>query len=160
MDESTIIILSSDHGEAFYEHKQFTHVKVYWQEGIHVPFLIYIPYGHEMDFSTDELNNIEDNSKFFISNNDIFPTVLDLLNLPAPAGLVGQSLLKPYKERMNFIIFDYENNFAAIHSHSGEKFYIDNNKKQVRITNIRRDPLELNPEYVKIDKRYVVADVL
>ena len=160
MDESTIIILSSDHGEAFYEHKQFTHVKVYWQEGIHVPFLIYIPDGLKKYFGADELNNLEENSKLFISNNDIFPTVLDLFNVTAPAGLVGQSLLKPYTDRMNFIIFDYENSFAAIHSHTGEKFYVDNTKKQIRVTNIRRDPLEQNPEYVKIDKSYVVDDVL
>jgi arylsulfatase A-like enzyme len=125
-----------------------------------VPFLIYIPDGLKKYFSTDELNNLEENSKLFISNNDIFPTVLDSFNLPAPAGLVGQSLLKPYRERMNFIIFDYENSFAAIHSHSGEKFYVDNTKKQVRITNIQRDPLEQSPEYVKIDKSYLVDDVL
>ena len=151
LDQETVIILTADHGEAFYEHGQFIHTKVYWQEGIHVPFIIYIPEPLKQYFTDEELRNLENNRQRFISTSDIFPTVLDMFNVPPGKGLVGSSLLKEYPERFNYVIWDYEKNFAAINSHSGEKYYVNNPRKRIRYTDIKNDPDEKQPKYIDLD---------
>jgi len=77
--DHTIIIVTADHGEEFYEHGGIVHEKLY-DETIHVPLLIYVP-----------------NSKPRIISNqvglvDITPTVLSILGLPEPQYIDGRSL--------------------------------------------------------------------
>jgi len=59
--------------------------------------------------------------------------------------------LKEYPERFNYVIWDYEKNFAAINSHSGEKYYVNNPRKRIRYTDIKNDPDEKQPKYIDLD---------
>ncbi|MFT5042948.1 MAG: arylsulfatase A-like enzyme [Hyphomicrobiaceae bacterium] len=43
--ENTIIIVTSDHGEEFFEHGNCDHVRFVYEESVHVPLIIYVP-GH------------------------------------------------------------------------------------------------------------------
>jgi arylsulfatase A-like enzyme len=45
MDQNTMIVILSDHGESFGEHGLFQHLNALYWEAIHVPFIIYWP-GH------------------------------------------------------------------------------------------------------------------
>jgi glucan phosphoethanolaminetransferase (alkaline phosphatase superfamily) len=157
LDQNTVIIMSADHGEAFYQHKQFIHTKVYWQEGIHVPFVVHIPDSLKQYFSSEELSNLDTNRDSFVSTSDIFPTVLDIFNVPAGKRLTGRSLLKEYAEHFNYVIWDFENQFAAINSHSGKKYYVDNERKRIRYTDIRNDPDEREPKYIEFEDPLVKA---
>lgn len=67
---NTILIVTSDHGEEFYDHGGFEHCETLYNELLRVPALIVgpgIPEGAEIDRITDSL--------------DIFPTVLALAGL-------------------------------------------------------------------------------
>ena len=41
--ENTVILLTSDHGEEFFEHGNCDHVRFVYNEVLHVPYMIYVP---------------------------------------------------------------------------------------------------------------------
>ena len=83
----TAIIVTSDHGEAFGEHKMWRHGSELWEELIRVPFVVYVP-GVAPGHVAVRRSAI-----------DLVPTMLELMGVPAPAGtepndfLSGVSLL-------------------------------------------------------------------
>src|SRR5262245_50401417 len=77
----TLVVLVSDHGEEFLEHGQVMHGLSQYEESVRVPFLLWGP-GVPRDVRVAET----------VSLVDVMPTVLDLLGVPAPAALDGESL--------------------------------------------------------------------
>lgn len=79
--ENTLIIFASDHGEAFSERGLEGHARYVYRETTEVPFIVSFPFrlepGVEVSTRTE--------------NVDIWPTVLDLLGLPAMEDVDGQS---------------------------------------------------------------------
>jgi arylsulfatase A-like enzyme len=67
---NTIIIITADHGEEFYEHGGFTHSTTLYEEAIHVPLIIYYP----QKFSA---KRIETPVMIF----DVFATLLEILEI-------------------------------------------------------------------------------
>ena len=95
----TVIVFTSDHGEAFREHDQVGHTGSILDEEIHVPFWIDAPKVERLPAEAAELDDDADRLAF---HTDVTPTILDLLGLydapdlaPFVHGLVGQSLLRP-----------------------------------------------------------------
>ena len=80
--DDTIVILTSDHGEEFWDHGSCEHVKTVYNELLRVPLLIRIPGGSARTQRAPVAASIS-----------ILPTVLDALALPIPSGLDGKSLL-------------------------------------------------------------------
>jgi len=79
--EESMIILCSDHGEEFWEHGGFEHGHQLYDEVIHVPLIVRgggFPKGERVDG--------------LCSNIDVFPTVLDWLNITAPDELNAHNL--------------------------------------------------------------------
>jgi arylsulfatase A-like enzyme len=94
----TIIVFTSDHGEAFREHGQIGHTGSVLDEEIHVPFWIDAPPGTLSDAEAAALAGARDRLAF---HTDVTPTLLDLLGLwDAPelagfrAAMVGRSLVR------------------------------------------------------------------
>jgi glucan phosphoethanolaminetransferase (alkaline phosphatase superfamily) len=94
----TVIVFTSDHGEAFREHGQLGHTGAVFEEEIHVPTWIDAPPGLLTDAEIASLRASEDRIVF---HTDVTPTVLDLLGVadePAFAryreAMVGSSLLR------------------------------------------------------------------
>lgn len=79
--EKTIVIITSDHGEAFGEKGEWTHGFFAYDNTIHIPLFLFYP-GIEPKMVQENACHI-----------DIFPTVCDLLGLPVPAHIQGESLL-------------------------------------------------------------------
>jgi arylsulfatase A-like enzyme len=81
----TLVILTSDHGEAFGEHLglAFEHNASVYDEVLHVPLIIVPPNGSPAERRTDVASLV-----------DVLPTTLDALALPCPDGLAGRSLLE------------------------------------------------------------------
>lgn len=77
---STIVVLAADHGEEFDEHGGRYHGSTLFEEQIHVPLLISVPgvAPREIDRPVELI--------------DIAPTVLNLLDIPAPARMRGTDL--------------------------------------------------------------------
>jgi arylsulfatase A-like enzyme len=78
--DHTILIFTSDHGEALYEHKLVEHWDVIYNEVIQVPLLIRIPGAQPRTVSQ------------YASLIDLMPTIMELLNLPIPE-VQGTSLV-------------------------------------------------------------------
>lgn len=95
LSKNTIVVLRSDHGEEFYEHGQFAHQNRLYQETIHTPLVIRLPFG--VSGKIDKLSQ----------DIDLMPTLLDLLGMEFPVQLQGESLI-PLIENPNFSIRDYQ----------------------------------------------------
>lgn len=97
--DNTIVIFTSDHGEAFGEHGCVAHFYCHYQETVAIPFWIYIPQQLQQRFATERLRTALSRN---VSNLDIVPTVLTLFGMhQSPeiqrlaASLPGQSLFEP-----------------------------------------------------------------
>jgi arylsulfatase A-like enzyme len=81
--EDTAIVMTADHGEAFYEHGMLYHGSEIWNELVRVPLIIYVPGAEPRRVSVNR------------SHIDITPTIIELMAQPVPedAELRGKSLL-------------------------------------------------------------------
>jgi arylsulfatase A-like enzyme len=81
--DDTLLILSSDHGEEFYEHGAWTHRLSLHSEVLEVPLILRFPGDWRAGLRIGET----------AQHVDLLPTVLDYLGLPIPNELAGRSLL-------------------------------------------------------------------
>ncbi|MBX7168209.1 MAG: sulfatase-like hydrolase/transferase [Pirellulales bacterium] len=83
--EDTLVIVTSDHGEGLGEHQVFGHCFRMYENELAVPLIVKLP-GHNDPQIVGER----------VSQIDVLPTVIDVLELPArDEALDGQSLLDP-----------------------------------------------------------------
>jgi len=74
----TLVVITSDHGEAFGEHGRFLHDSLY-EEAVHVPLILRHPHRRASRISGT------------FSQLDLAPTLLDLLDVPRPVSFQGRS---------------------------------------------------------------------
>jgi len=84
LDESTVVVFLSDHGEQFFEHGGYVHNNLY-QHTLHVPLIFRFPEALGFVPGT----RVEG----LVQLVDVLPTVLELLELPSLEHLQGRSLL-------------------------------------------------------------------
>ena len=82
--DNTLIILMSDHGEAFGEHGSLGHDASLFEEMIRIPLIVKLPRSLHGGVVVSEMAR----------GVDIFPTVLDVVGLDPIPGLGGSSLLR------------------------------------------------------------------
>ena len=83
LDDGTLIVLLSDHGEEFYEHRGFGHGHELYGEVIRVPLILRLPDALPGGMRV----------KRQVRLIDVMPTVLDLLGIESGAHLEGESLM-------------------------------------------------------------------
>jgi arylsulfatase A-like enzyme len=86
--DKTLVVIASDHGEAFYEHGGEGHGRNLYSEVTVTPWILSPPFNLKGGVTVEP----------WVRNVDIFPTVFDLLGLPAYPSAQGQSLV-PLIER-------------------------------------------------------------
>jgi arylsulfatase A-like enzyme len=99
-DENTLLIITADHGEEFWDHQKRGHGKSLYKEVIQVPLLIYFPVK----------DRIHKRIKLNVSNMDILPTVRNYLGIESNEIEEGLDLTplirgeskKHYKKRYIF----------------------------------------------------------
>ena len=79
--ESTLVAVTSDHGEAFGEHDEFTHGPYCYDSTLHIPLLLRWPGGAGAGTRDTAL----------VSLVDLFPTLLGAMDLGVPAAIDGRS---------------------------------------------------------------------
>jgi arylsulfatase A-like enzyme len=79
----TIVVVASDHGEAFDEHGTEGHARNLYSETVRTPLLISLPIRLKQGIRVDTP----------VENVDIWPTVMELVGLPSVPGNQGRSLL-------------------------------------------------------------------
>ena len=82
--DNSLIVVTSDHGEAFGERKHIEHGTSVYQDQVHVPLIIKYP-----------LSSRKTVIDKYVSGVDLMPTVLDVLGYEIPGELQGVSLLRP-----------------------------------------------------------------
>ena len=81
-DGNTLVVVTSDHGEALGDHGESTHGIFAYESTLKVPLILYYP-----PLLTPRVVDAA------VSHVDILPTMLEALALPAASGLRGRSLL-------------------------------------------------------------------
>ncbi len=90
--DQLMIIITSDHGEEFYEHGAWGHGPHLYQESIRIPLIIKFPQGQ---WSKKEINHI-------VRLTDVAPTILEALGLKWPKDMWdGRSLIPILKGKEN-----------------------------------------------------------
>ena len=78
--DSSLIIITSDHGELFGEHGIYGHRVALYEGGIRVPLLIKFPFSVKAN-----------RENRMITLSDLYPTILSICNLPIPSGISGKA---------------------------------------------------------------------
>lgn len=82
--ESTVVLVTSDHGESLGEHEYyFDHGEDVFEPCLRIPLILRVP--GQKPIKDDRL----------ASTLDIIPTILDAVKVSYPPGLAGRSLLEP-----------------------------------------------------------------
>jgi choline-sulfatase len=148
--ENALIVVVGDHGEGLGEHHENTHGIFLYDSTTHVPLIVKMP-GKlpAKPGSVKTLNMVEAQ----VRTTDILPTITDLLQVPPPEVLDGESL-KPYfpgtesKDRIAIGETDYPLRFgwSPLRSVRAEGFkFIDAPRPE--LYDLRADPGELGNQY-------------
>ena len=87
--QDTVVLVTSDHGEALYEHRRMLHNNTVYDEMLRVPFILRLPGGHLPDgVDLDRYATLA----------DLTPTLLAAASIEPPATLEGADLLQPVAE--------------------------------------------------------------
>jgi arylsulfatase A-like enzyme len=82
--DETMVVVVSDHGEAFFEHGIEGHARNLYREVLETPWLIFLPWELEQGIVVEQR----------VANIDVWPTLLDMLGLQSLPGAEGQSMLR------------------------------------------------------------------
>jgi arylsulfatase A-like enzyme len=131
LDSNTIVVVTSDHAEAFGQHPgNFGHTLALYEENVRVPLVIALPQG-----ATREMRFAETASLL-----DIAPTILDLLGLQRPQQFQGSSLLDG-REQMALFFTDYS--LGLLGARDGcVKFVYEMESRRSRMFDLCQDPDE------------------
>jgi arylsulfatase A-like enzyme len=148
LDNKTIVVITSDHGEEFGEHKHLSHTQLY-DEVLHVPLIISIP-GFKEGITIDEL----------VSTVDIMPTILELVGIKNKSEIQGISTVDLMFNknhgalRESVYSFFWRNaDVESIRTKDWKFFYQWGAKNSPELYDLEKDPLEkdnLAKKYPKI----------
>lgn len=132
--DRSVVVLTSDHGEEFWEHGGVLHSHTIHQELIHVPMLICLP--------QDRLGGTRVSQ--VVRQIDIGPTVMDLVGVDRPNSFSGHSLrgfLEGREAALDLPGIAELNWFKAI-VRPPWKLIVDQKQKRLQLFDIEQDPFE------------------
>ncbi len=106
LSDSTVVIVTADHGESLGEHGESTHSFFLYQSTLHVPLLIRapsLPGGRRVSS--------------LVRIIDVAPTALEILGVPAPASIEGVSFLSATGEVRDRDVEAYAETFVPRLNH-------------------------------------------
>ncbi len=141
--ETTVFVLTSDHGTEFYEHKRFDHGFSLYNELIRTPLIIVLPKQSAGRVITDQVSSI-----------DIMPTILDLLDIEMPLNardqlrgsslvpaLEGKPVAKDVFSETDYRLYTYK---RSLITQDGWKFIYTLENKHRELYDLQNDPGETN----------------
>lgn len=149
--DKTVIAFTSDHGEAFGGRNINGHLTSYFEETIGIPLWLYIPNNL---LNENEKKILQKNSNNNVSNIDILPTILDLLNIPVVKEIdeknYGKSLLHHMDKKREIFITNYNNinysrfdkSYCLITDSLKYIYKKFNEKLEISLYNFHNDPKE------------------
>ena len=82
--DNTVIVLTSDHGEEFYEHGSWEHSRTLYSEILNIPLIVRFP---------SAAGGTGTRVKSMAQEIDVMPTLLAILGIPIPEYVEGDNLL-------------------------------------------------------------------
>jgi len=152
--KSSLIILTSDHGEEFWEHDGFEHGHTLYNELIHVPLIVKLPGKHSSQVVEEE-----------VTTQSLMPTVLQLMRIhneseaataeslapllaESPASYSGEPLVSTgllYYENREGVIFHGSKYIESLVTGHGELYDLKTDPGE-------QNPLELSRNRLKSDQ--------
>jgi arylsulfatase A-like enzyme len=137
LESDALVIVTADHGEAFFEHGNYAHGQTLFEEEIRVPLIVRLP-------GQSQGKRVQSR----VSLLDIYPTILDAAGMRAPARLAGVSLLpaargEPMADRM--IVAELDKRKIADRTLTWGRWKLYQKEKPdrgVRLFDLRDDPAE------------------
>ena len=147
LNENSLIIITSDHGEVFGERNLFNHGVSVYQDQVYIPLIIKYP-NETQKHVVDEI----------VSVVDLLPTVLDVLAYELPVKLNGQSLLNLEENNSRIVISESfpSGHLRSLHSRFdrieqalflGPYKFIRASRGKKQLYNLTKDPAEKDNIY-------------
>jgi arylsulfatase A-like enzyme len=139
MYEDTLILYTTDHGAPFGEHGIIKKAEpLLFEELVHIPLIIRHPAGLGAGRRFEAL----------VETTDIFPTILDFLNIRIPPRIHGKSLLPIISGKdeaiRNYAYMGYYKQSWRINDHDWSFMMYLDKKTSSELYNLKEDPEELN----------------
>jgi arylsulfatase A-like enzyme len=100
--DNTILVITSDHGQAFGERNLILHCSSVYQDQVHVPLLIHFPGQSDGRVVERRLGGV-----------DLMPTLLDAAGFPVPSGLDGRSFYRTGQGSETVFSESYPDNYKV-----------------------------------------------
>jgi arylsulfatase A-like enzyme len=146
----TLVVVTSDHGEEFWEHGSFEHGHSLFREVVEVPLVIKFP-GIASWLTRGET------VKKYVSLVDIFPTMVEFMGWPEPRGLPGISLCPslgmiyvPDHAVVSMNPLYGKDELVALYQNES-KIIVERQRGDMMIFNLASDPREYNDLYGKVE---------
>ena len=138
LSDSTLVILTADHGEEFLDHGYVGHGRTLYQETVHVPIIMSGPGVRAGEVRSETVGQI-----------DILPTIMDHCGIAAPEGLEGVSLLEPGLPADRILPASEINtglsfNIASV-TDGSEKLIWNADTDSIETYDLQADPGEMHP---------------
>ncbi|HQU43722.1 MAG TPA: sulfatase-like hydrolase/transferase [Pirellulales bacterium] len=130
--DSTLVAVTGDHGESFGQHNLRTHSFGIYEQAVHVPLVLLHPGLSEMPRQNDNVGR----------HIDVAPTLLDVLNVPAPQEWQGESLFRERDgQRAYFLSVGHEVVLGLRDGQYKYHYYVDTSHEE--LFDLSRDPREM-----------------
>ena len=149
--ENTLIIITSDHGEAFGDRNLMEHGVSVYEDQVYIPLIIKYPNNKDQRI----VNNL-------VSSVDIMPTILDVTGCEIPANIQGTSLLKLGLVKTRSLISESFSDYSRLNLHvrpsrteraifSGPYKFISSTTGKKELYDLSKDPNEKENLYRRDD---------
>ena len=130
--ENTVIVVTSDHGQAFYEHGFASHASAIFDEVMRVPLIIRAP-GLKAGLDTRLAQHV-----------DVAPTIAGLLGVPAHPSFQGIDLVNTAADpnRSAYMVAQTPLAYQYGIIRSGHKLIYDEREEKYMLFNLATDPAE------------------
>lgn len=142
LTDETLVVLTADHGDEFFEHGEKGHRRTLFREVLHVPLIMSWPGRLPADRTLSPP----------VSLVDVMPTVLGLMGIEQPGETDGQDLspllrgesmpLRPLRYSELFV--GKLGNLYAVQGR-GWKVIVDLKRKRLSVYDLSKDPGEQRP---------------
>ena len=131
LENSTLVVVTGDHGEVFGQHQQYGHGANIYEENLKVP-LYFINPGFFEGLELDGLASLK----------DVPSTALALMNMEIPPSWQGHNLLREQAGEMFF--FAPWSDYLFGYRKDEHKFIFNESNNTIQMFNLNKDPEELS----------------